>query len=56
MEVTRTFLRSETGDVPKQIRMAGSITQTKGKYGEELRGQLSKLGKINGSNENIFKI
>ena len=48
MEVTRTFLRSEAqkGDVPKQVRMAGSITQTKGKYGEELRGQLSKLGDI----------
>tara|TARA_Y100000004_G_scaffold71329_1_gene80247 strand:- start:102 stop:1313 length:1212 start_codon:yes stop_codon:yes gene_type:complete len=46
MEVTRTFLRSETGDVPKQVRMAGSITQTKGKYGEELRGQLNKLGDV----------
>ena len=46
MEVTRTFLRSETGDKPKQVRMAGSITQTKGKYGEELRGQLSTIGEI----------
>ena len=46
MEVTRTFLRSEKGDIPKQVRMAGSVTQTKGKYGEELRGQLSKLGDI----------
>ncbi len=46
MEVTRTFLRSQTGNVPKQVRMAGSVTQTKGKYGEELKGKLGTLGDV----------
>ena len=46
MEVTRTSLRSERDTPNKQVRMAGSITQTKGKYGEELKGQLSRIGEV----------
>ena len=48
MEITRTTLRAERekDGIPKQIRMAGASTQTKGKYGEELRGQLETLGNV----------
>ena len=46
MEVTRTSLRAQKSDIPKQIRMAGSVTQTKGKYGEELKGKLGTLGDV----------
>jgi len=49
MEVTRTTLRTQkkrNTDIPKQVRMAGSVTQTKGKYGEELKGKLGTLGDV----------
>ena len=48
MEVTRTSLSSYQGNnsVPKQVRYAGAAT--KGKYGEELRENLSSLGQIRG--------
>ncbi len=49
MEVTRTSLSSYQGNnksVPKQVRYAGAAT--KGKYGEELRENLSTLGQIRG--------
>ena len=38
MEVTRTSLRSQRNQVPKQVRQGGQ-TQQKGEYGEELRQQ-----------------
>ena len=50
MEVTRTSLSSYQGNnksVPKQVRYAGAAA-TKGKYGEELRENLSTLGQIRG--------
>jgi len=49
MEVTRTSLSSYQGNnksMPKQVRYAGAAT--KGKYGEELRENLSTLGQIRG--------
>ena len=49
MEVTRTSLSSYQGNnksVPKQVRYAGAAA--KGKYGEELRENLSTLGEIRG--------
>ena len=50
MEVTRTSLSSYQGNnksMPKQVRYAGAAA-TKGKYGEELRENLSTLGEIRG--------
>ena len=38
MEVTRTSLRSERNQVPKQVRQGGQ-TQQKGRFGEEVRQQ-----------------
>ena len=38
MEVTRTSLRAQKNQVPKQVRQGGQ-TQQKGEYGEELRQQ-----------------
>ncbi len=38
MEVTRTSLRAQRNQVPKQVRQ-GAQTQQKGGYGEELKQQ-----------------
>ena len=45
MEVTRTFLRSQRNQVPKQVRQGGQ-TQQKGGYGEEVRQKLETLGDV----------
>ena len=45
MEITRTSLRSQRNQVPKQVRQGGQ-TQQKGGYGEELKEQLQNLGDV----------
>ena len=45
MEVTRTSLRTQKNQIPKQVRQGGQ-TQQKGRYGEELRAQLQTIGDI----------
>ena len=45
MEVTRTSLRAQRNQAPKQVRQGGQ-TQQKGGYGEELRAQLANIGDV----------
>jgi len=45
MEVTRTSLRAQRNQTPKQVRQ-GAQTQQKGGYGEELKQQLQTLGDV----------
>ena len=45
MEITRTSLRAQRNQVPKQVSQA-KTTQQKGGYGEELKQQLENIGDI----------
>ena len=45
MEVTRTSLRAQRNQVPRQVRQ-GLQTQQKGGYGEEARQKLETLGDV----------
>ena len=45
MEVTRTSLRSQKNQTPKQVRQ-GAQTQQKGKFGEEVKQQGQEIFNI----------
>ena len=54
MEVTRTSLRAQRNQAPKQVRQGGQ-TQQKGGYGEELRQQLQTIGDVRRRESPIIK-